>query len=225
MRGLKGTIIATAVLLFATGAPLSSAADLGSMDVELRHIELEWARIKYRVKDTGTQERQLRALADETAKVADLYPGHAEPLIWQGVIASSEASVAGAFSALGFAKQARELFEKAGRLDFRALDGAVPTSLGALYYMVPGFPLGFGDDEKARHYLEQGIEISPTGLDANYFYGDFLYRDRQYRKAKEFLERALNTTPDLERTIWDTGRRQEIRSLLARVDGKLGIGQ
>ncbi len=217
---LSKTLIALAALASATHLTAASAADPVSVEAELQHIELEWARIQYEVKDSDSKESQMRALADEAAKLVERYPGRAEPLIWDGVITSSEAGLAGPFTALGLAKQARDMLEKAGRLDYRALDGAVPTSLGALYYMVPGFPLGFGDNEKARHYLEQGIEISPNGLDSNFFYGDFLFRRGDYLTAAVALTRALKAPVDPQRPIWDAGRRAEIRTLLAKVEEK-----
>lgn len=213
------SIIAFVALACAARAAL--AAGPSPMDAELRPINSEWARITYRLTDGDEKEKELQALADAASGVAGRYPDRAEPLIWEGIIASSEARYAGAFSALGFAKRAREMFEKAGRLDYRALDGAVPTSLGALYYMVPGFPLSFGDNGKARRYLEQGVEISPRGLDANFFYGDFLYRTGDYGKASTVLKRALDAPVDRQRPVWDAGRRAEIRTLLAKVDDKL----
>jgi tetratricopeptide (TPR) repeat protein len=214
------SIIAVAAFVFAAHAA-ALAADPSPMDAELRPIESEWARITYQVTDGDEKEKQLQGLADAASGVTARYPNRAEPIIWEGVIASSEARYAGPFGALGFAKRARDLFEKAGRLDYSALDGAVPTSLGALYYMVPGFPLGFGDNGKARRYLEQGVEISPRGLDSNFFYGDFLYRTGQYGKAAAVLKQALDAPADRERPVWDAGRRAEIRMLLAKVDQKL----
>lgn len=201
--------------------PCMGKAAEASMDSDLRQIAVTWAHITYEVKNRDDQETRMTALAESAAKVANSYPDRAEPLIWWGIISSSEASYANPFSALGLAKTARQLLEKAGRLNYRALDGAVPTSLGALYYMVPGFPLGFGDNDKARGYLEQGIAISPNGLDANYFYGDFLFRQGEYSKAASALNHALSTPVEQDRPVWDAGRRADIRALLAKVDQKL----
>lgn len=194
----------------------------GSADMatDITRIEHEWAHITYEVKNEDDQDNQMRALLDKTAAVVARFPRRAEPLIWEGVVASSEAKYAGMFASLSFAKQARDLFETAGRLDFRALGGAVPTSLGALYYMVPGFPIGFGDNDKARRYLEQGVSISPDGLDANYFYADFLFREGEYGKAEAALKRALATPPVRRRPVWDAGRRREMRDLLAKIGEK-----
>jgi tetratricopeptide (TPR) repeat protein len=199
----------------------AGAMEQTSMAAEISHIEHEWARIVFQVSNSDEQDREMRALCDAAARVVARYPGRAEPLVWDGIVTSSEAQYAGTFSALGYAKDARALFEKAGRIDYRAVNGAVPTSLGALYYLVPGFPFGFGDDSVARQYLEQGVQISPNGLDANFFYGDFLFRQGEYSKAAAALRHALAAPHDPERPIWDAGRRGQIRTLLAKVEQKL----
>jgi tetratricopeptide (TPR) repeat protein len=217
---LSRMTFAALALSFATVAHAASL-DTPDMSVALGRIAHEWARVTYEVKGSSKQEELMKALAIQTARIAARYPGRAEPLVWEGVIASSEAKYSGMFSALGFAKQARDIFEIAGRLDYRALDGAIPTSLGALYYMVPGFPIGFGDNEKARQYLEQAVEMNPSGLDSNYFYGDFLYGQGEYQKAAAVLRRALTAPHDAQRPVWDAGRRAEIRVLLSKTDRKL----
>jgi tetratricopeptide (TPR) repeat protein len=213
--------IAVAALVAFVALTSLAGADSGPMNGELRSIESNWARIVFQLQNSDEQEKQLRSLARVAEKITADYPDRAEPLIWEAIITSSEAKYAGAFSALGLAKRARDLFEKAGRIDYQALDGAVPTSLGALYYMVPGFPLGFGDDDRARQYLEQGIRISPDGLDSNFYYGDFLFRQGEYAKAAAVLKHALVVPADPDRPIWDAGRRAEIRALLTKVDEKL----
>ena len=92
---------------------------------------------------------------------------------------------------------------------------------GSLYYLVPGFPLGFGDNDKARRYLEQAVAISPDGMDANFFYGDFLFRQGEYDKAKDVLAHALAIPANEDRPIWDAGRRGEIKAMLDKIDQKL----
>lgn len=212
--------IAAFIVAFAAGIP-QPHADAPSMQSELHALELDWAHVTYQLHDTDEQDTQMKALAGRAAAIAEKYPGRAEPLIWEGVIASSEAKYAGAFGALSAARQARDYFEAAGHIDYRALDGSVPTSLGALYYLVPGFPIGFGDNDKARRYLEQGVQISPNGLDANYFYGDFLYRDGDYDKAVSVLEHGLAAPADTERPVWDAGRRAEMQAVLAEAEKHL----
>ena len=208
------------VVVVATALP-ARAVDPQPMDAALHAIAQEWAEITFRMTDEDQQAKRMDALVHQAEALHRRFPGRAEPLIWQAVVTSSEARYSGGFGALGYAKRARSLFETAGRIDYRALAGAVPTSLGALYYKVPGFPLGFGDDDKARGYLEQALQISPSGLDSNFFYGDFLYEQEDYAKAATVLQRALAAAPHPDRPVWDAGRRAEARALLAKIHEKL----
>jgi len=119
--------------------------------------------------------------------------------------------------ALSLAKDAKGALEHALQIDPRALSGSAYTSLGSLYYQVPGWPIGFGDDAKARELLDQALALNPDGIDPNYFLGDFLYRQRDYTGARKALERALKAPPRPDRPLADAGRREEIKQLLTEL--------
>jgi Tfp pilus assembly protein PilF len=102
------------------------------------------------------------------------------------------------------------------------LDGSAYTSLGTLYAQVPGFPVGFGDDDKARKLLLKALELNPHGIDPNCFYADFLYREGQYAEALEYLGRAAQAPPRPGRESADKGRRAEIDALTAKARAKAG---
>ena len=108
-----------------------------------------------------------------------------------------------------------------GAIDPQALAGSAYTSLGSLYYQVPGWPIGFGDDEKAEKMLTQALAINPDGLDPNYFYGDFLQRQKRYEEARAALEKALAAKDRPGRELADNGRRAEATALLQQVESKL----
>jgi tetratricopeptide (TPR) repeat protein len=213
--------VAVLALVAATTAP-ARASDTPDMDRAVERIELQWEHIKYQLKDASAQHRAIKQLVVEAHAVSARYPGRAEPLIWEGITNSEAAAMSSGFEALGSAKAARQLFEAAYKLDPRTLDAGAPTSLGVLYDRVPGFPIAFGDKAKARRYLTEAVSAAPNGMDANWFYGAFLAGQGEYAEAKKVLEHALSLPPHPERPLWDTGRRAEIRTLLKKVNAKLG---
>lgn len=205
----------------AFGAP-AFASNNPAMDNDVARIGSEWARIKYQVHGRDEQYRQMDALSKQAAAVVARYPHRAEPLLWQGIVTSEEAGMAGVFQQLGLARAARDILDRAAAIDPRAASGGVPMSLGVLYYRVPGFPIGFGSTDKARNYLKTALAMDPDGLDANYFYGDFLKTQGDYKGAALYLERALHAPADPHRPVWDAGRRSDVRAELAEVRRKAG---
>ena len=64
--------------------------------------------------------------------------------------------------------------------------------------------------------LKQALAIDPDGLDANYFYGDYLLDQGDKAGARAYLLKALRAPHDGSRPVWDAGRRREVRALLAK---------
>ena len=192
---------------------VASAAGAGA-DEDVKLLQGEWERIKY-LRPAAEQETAFASLAQRAAAVRSQHPGRAEPLIWYGIIAASYAGARGGLGALSTLKQAKQALEDALAIDPGALEGSAYTSLGSLYYQVPGWPIGFGDDAKARELLQKALALNPAGIDPNYFMGDFLYRKGDYEAARQALARALKAPPRPDRPLADQGRRKEIEALLA----------
>src|SRR6202051_2185497 len=194
------------------------AAD--ALSPEIRRLQTKWEAIKFGVPEGDDQTRQMNALGEDADAVAAHFPGMPEALIWDGIITSERASMASTFYALGFAKRARDILEQAYDLDPAKLDAGATTSLGVLYYRVPGFPIGFGDKAKARQLLDQAVKLAPAGLDAWYFCGDFLYGQKEYPTAAEVFRHALSLPPHPDRPLWDKNRRLVIEERLASIAAK-----
>jgi tetratricopeptide (TPR) repeat protein len=94
------------------------------------------------------------------------------------------------FSALGRVAKARDLLLQSVPLNPRAMDASAYVTLGNLYHRVPPWPISYGDDDIAKHYLEMALMLYPNAVDTNYFYGDFLLDDGEYEKALPYLEKA-----------------------------------
>lgn len=186
----------------------------------LLDIQHRWATTNYQMEGRD-QKDAFDALLDDARAFADAYPQRPEALIWQGIVASTYAGVKGPFGAMSLAKEARKALMEAEALDADALDGSVYTSLGTLYFKVPGGLIGFGDKDLARDYLKKALARNPDGIDPNYFYGEFLYEEGEYEAAREALLRARQAPRRQDRAIADEGRLREVDELLREVNARL----
>lgn len=207
--------IIKALMTVALVAAVPGTASAGMTD-EVKAVNDGWAHIAYEIKGSSTQTKALDKLAKQAATLVARYPGKAEPLLWQGIVVSEQANRANIFHKLGLAGRARDLIAKAYALDPKAANGGAAMSLGVLYYKVPGSPLGFGDKAKAKKLLKEALALDPNGLDANYFYGDFLLDQGDKAGARSYFQKALKAPHDTSRPAWDAGRRREVQADLAK---------
>lgn len=209
-------IVRLATLLLPALLAVEARADL---DGDIAHLQQRWAEVNYQLEGK-TRETEFERLAQEADAVTGRYPGAAESWIWSGIIKSTFAGAKGGLGALSLAKASKADLEKAMTLNDMALDGSAYTSLGTLYYSVPGWPVGFGDDDKAEELLLKALALNPDGIDSNYFYGSFLVTEKRYIEARKYLHKAQMAAPRPNRPVADAGRQQEILDALAEIEGK-----
>lgn len=190
-----------------------------AMDSDINALAEHWATAKYISKSDMAQ--QMVGVQREAAGLVQKYPGAVEPQIWLGIVTSERASLTWGLDALNLASEARDILIRAERTDPRALDAGAPTSLGVLYYRVPGFPLGWGDTEKARALLKEAIDNAPNGRDAHYFYADFLYEQGEYQEAEKVIRAGLKLPAHPERPVWDQYFPSVMHNLLNKIHDKL----
>ncbi len=212
---LRGFLLSSVLLCSLPSFALSEA---GARN--LKHLQSRWAEINYQLPK-AQREGAFEKLAGEAEVALKSEPDSAELMIWQGIVLSTWAGAKGGLGALGLAKQARASLEQALALNPKALDGSAYTSLGSLYYQVPGWPIGFGDEERAESLLKQALVMNPKGVDPNYFYGDFLFRQKRYGEARDALQKALAAPARPGREVADAGRHKEIEALLSKVNAEL----
>jgi len=191
-----------------------------SMTSELLSIQQQWAIVNYQTAK-NEQEDAFEDLFIKIDQLALRYPNNSEPKVWQGIIRSTYAGVVGGLSALSYVKDARDFLLKAKKLDDTVLEGSVYTSLGTLYAKVPGWPIAFGDDDKARALLSRAVELNPSGLDPNYFYADFLYEEGEYKKALNYLNLALLAPKRENRALADSRRLEEAELLMEKIRAEI----
>ena len=202
--------------------PLLFLQGIVSADVitDIKPLQQRWAEINYEL-DEDKREQAFAQLLQEADLVVSGNADKAEAYIWRGIIASSYAGAKGGLGALDLTKKSKADLEQALSLQPDALQGSAYTSLGVLYYKVPGWPIGFGSDKKAKQLLTKALEINPQGIDPNYFYAEFLTEARDYQNAMRYLEIAKQAPARPDRPLADYGRKQEIAALEQKLKKKM----
>lgn len=187
-------------------------------DTSLESLQHDWSVCQYQTLEARKMQcfSELSQRAHGASQAQN--SANAPLLIWSAIIDSSWAGAKGGLGALSLVKQARSDLEKAIAIDPNALQGSAWTSLGALYYQVPGWPIGFGDKDKANELLKKALALNPDGIDPNYFYGDFLLKEKKTAEGKRYLEKALNAAPRPGREIADRGRHNDIKKALESIE-------
>jgi len=216
IKALRHTLLAMAFGLLSLPS-FASEPDNPAVAEFFTELQQRWAEIKYSLPQ-DQQGQAFRQLGDHAEQLVERHPEAAELHIWAGIIRSTEAGVDGGLGALALVKEAKKEFETALELNPLALEGSAYTSLGALYYQVPGWPIGFGDEAKAEWHLQRALAINPEGIDSLYFWGDYLHEQGRDAEARQALENALLAPPREGRELADSGRRGEIRQLLAELE-------
>jgi tetratricopeptide (TPR) repeat protein len=219
MKHVRNAVFVCASLL--AGPLLAATPADPAFDGALLSIQQAWARVNYETPAGDERAKAFEALEKRAENFTHENPARPEALIWEGIIESSYAGAKGGLGALSLCKEARGNLEAALKLDPTALDGSAYTSLGALYYKVPGFPVGFGDDEKAGKLLQKALKLNPNGIDSNYFYAEYLFEEGRYAESLQYLDRAGKAAPRPGREVADKGRRGEIAVLTAKVKAKM----
>ena len=161
---LKNTLLFLAAMV---GGLVTLQATAEEM-LDLSHLQQRWAEVNYQMEGKS-QLSAFAQLSDAIVELSEKEPASAEVWIWRGIIKSTYAGARGGLGALGLAKEAKADLEFAMELDADALDGSAYTSLGTLYHSVPGWPVGFGDEDTAEELLLKALTLNPEGIDSNYF--------------------------------------------------------
>jgi tetratricopeptide (TPR) repeat protein len=206
-------IVFAILLTLAATAAGARADEMGSALADLRHA---WAKVYYQTPE-DQKVAQFAALRDRADALVAQHPQAAAPLILKAIILSTYAEAKGSLDALSLVKAARDTALQAAEIDDHAVDAGAYTVLGVLYYKVPGWPIGFGNNKKARAYLERALAIAPDAIDANYFMGDFLLARGDATQARVYLEKAWRAPPRPAREDEDRGRKADIEQALARI--------
>lgn len=200
----------TTVVFLLLFAPLLAASELHT---SISSLESDWAAVYYQA-DESRQKQTYPSLLLQAEELVKRYPKAAEPKIWQATIIATNAAFDPPLTALSNLEKAKILLEEAIKLNPNALDGAAYVTLGTLYYMLPGWPVSFGDDDTAEQYLKTSLKINPNGIDANYFYADFLLRQDRTEEAEDYFKIAVQAPIRKQQAFADRQLQHEARLAL-----------
>lgn len=189
-------------------------------DEDLAALQQRWAKIRYEMQG-DEQKQELEKLIADADQFAQQNADKADGYIWAAVIRGSLAESVNGLSALGTVKEAKANLEKALSIDPKAEDGYAYGVLGLMYSKVPSI-IAFGDKKKARELLFKGVEVSPNGMNTNYFLAQFLFEQGDYKEALTYIERAAQATPPSppEQSLAVSHRQREIRELAAKIKAR-----
>jgi Tfp pilus assembly protein PilF len=134
------------------------------------------------------------------------------------VILATNAELQDGFTALSSINKARDLLLEAIEKNPKTANGSAYVTLGTLYYMVPKWPIAFGDNEKAAEMFQAALKINPSGIDSNYFYGHFLLANNHAKEAQAYFEKALSAPSRKDQPFADDKLKEEVKQTLAKTN-------
>ncbi len=201
-------------LLFLIGLCLAQCA-VASLPEEVREIGRRWDEIAYHWPKSR-RPQGLGILLADIERLKSRYPHRAEPLIWQAIALATLASLDLGLSSLDHATQARDLLLRAVAIDPDAMRGSAYLALACLYYKVPGWPLSFGDAEKAEYYFQKALTLNPGGIENHYYYGHFLGKTGRVQEALAHFQQAARLPPDPDQPYLSLKLQRKAREKLNR---------
>lgn len=134
-------------------------------------------------------EQALAALRVEAVTNRDANPGEAEAWIASARVGAMYARTQG-MGGLGLAKDVKAEFEKSMELDPAAQQGMAQGYLGQVYLVVPGWPVGFGNEKKGVQMMEQALSAYPGNGLINLLYAQHLIGEERYKEAQQYLDQG-----------------------------------
>ncbi|SJL83486.1 tetratricopeptide repeat protein [Vibrio palustris] len=192
----------------------STIAVASPLKATLNQLQHQWAVCEYQKADEEKKQTCFQALVGDTNQHLSKHPDNLQLQTALAINLASLASVSGTSDALDLIKQAKHRLEPLQATTTGQLHTAVLVTLGALYYRAPGWPISFGDDDKAAALLSEAVELSPNDITARYFYGDFLAQQGHKQQAIYSLKRGLESQSPHLHPLVIQGRKQDIHRLL-----------
>lgn len=203
-------------LLFIILMLLSKIGLTENLKDSLKSIEMEWAKVYYE-QPRQKQQAAYPMLLNKMQQLAKINPNDAGVIYWTALIKASYAAHQNPVAALETINEVRDLLNKAIAINPKVMRGAAYVVLGTLYDKAPQWPISFGDDAIAKKMLETALEISPDGIESNYFYGEFLLNHDDVPAAETYFKKALAAPVRSEQPYPDNQIKHKAEIMLANI--------
>jgi len=214
-------IISIIAGLTITALTMISSAQAADTALQLAQ---RWDVIKYQTTDKDARIAAYEKLIADAKSIAQSNANDPAPKVWAAISLATLGGEVGAMGgALSKVTEAKELLEEALKEHpNKELETSIHTTLGSLYYQVPGWPIGFGDEDEAVKHLNIALKLDPTSLGANFWMGSYLWEEtRKREEAGQYFIRTMAAPARPGREAADKGRKAEAAELLAKVEKKL----
>jgi 1-hydroxycarotenoid 3,4-desaturase len=151
-------------LRLAASDPAEPRAKLVAAEAAFRSAELSPSSLRLAYLDESTAWARSAVLSE---------PRWSEGHFWLAVSLAAAARERGLLALLGAADEVRTQLHEAERLDPRS--GPALSALCGLYHRAPGWPLSFGDDDRARGYCQRALAADPRSWEAHLALADLAH--------------------------------------------------
>lgn len=184
-----------------------------------QQIQEEWDTVKFKLEDAPKAVRieKIEALDKKTDKLLKQYSSSAELWALSGIIKATKADLYRNWKSFALLQDSKARFEKSMQIDKKAMNAAANSSLAALYYKTPMWPLGFKNYEKAEKLLKDSLVMYPKDVEANYFYADYLIQTGKKDKAKSYFKYAMDYPIRKNRYEADVVRKVKLKEMYNKV--------
>lgn len=196
----------------------TNALELPNNITELR-IELD--RINFVLKEKEPKLERLEELISHIETLSEANPKDPAYLLMAGLYNLQYASYDGGIGALKYAKAARNYLDQSIAIDPTLYGASAHAVLGRMYTVVPGWPIGFGNEKKGVKNMKKALELSPDTVDSNFTYASYLYEQKKYAESKVHLKKAKAAPARKNREIADKELHKAIDKALIDIEQKL----
>ena len=190
---------------------LRSASMLAGDHCEMANIHYQLAR-----KLPGEASNHLNACIDHSQRAITRDPRAGVAYFFKGLCLGRLGEMKGIWGSLNIIKPFRQNMEAAIKIDPAIDRGGPHRALGRLYYKLP-LILG-GDIKKSVRHLEKAIQYGPEYWENHFFLAESYLEDRQYQRARDELQRAMEISAQLKGDPDSPARNVEFQGLMSAIE-------